>query len=177
MKSSVRSRKLYAAKWLYCTLSLRRVYGPSRAAYLSPSLHYSQCAAEWRQTGIDCVWVQSAAALSRRGPQHLDTSLAIIRPGPISWSLSISHIDSDRNLISRFIMSSLLRLSNGAAFHTTPSLAVESQTAEPLCLWAEVCLPAHINKKRLVKSTFRVFNDTCSTPTSYYPGHNTKFEF
>lgn len=85
-KSSVKSRKLDATKQLYCTLSLCCNHGPSWTAYLPPSLHYSHHSEKWTQTGIDSVWVHRPTAFTRRGPEHLNISLAFFffffRPGP-----------------------------------------------------------------------------------------------
>lgn len=104
-------QKITCGKGTYCTLSLCYDCGPSRTAYLPPSLHYSHHSAKWRQTGIDSVWVQRPTAFTRRGLEHLDMSL-----GPIFLSLSISQIDSNQNLITCFIAELLTSCKCGCSF-------------------------------------------------------------
>lgn len=56
IRSGAKRRKLHAAESFCLALSLCRYErGPSRAAYLPPSLHYSHHYVKWRQTGIDSV--------------------------------------------------------------------------------------------------------------------------
>lgn len=119
-KSSVKSRKLDATKQLYCTLSLCCNHGPSWTAYLPPSLHYSHHSEKWTQTGIDSVWVHRPTAFTRRGPEHLNISLAFFffffDLDPVFLSLSISRIDSDQNFINCFIIELLTSCLSGCSF-------------------------------------------------------------
>lgn len=120
IRSGVRRKKWHAAESFCLALSLCRYEcGPSRAAYLPPSLHYSHHCVKWRQTGIDSVWVHRPTAFTRRGLQlqHLHISLAtFLHLDPIFSSLSILAIDSDQNLINCFIMELLTSCLSGCSF-------------------------------------------------------------